>query len=114
MKINAENENIKEWLEAIKKEADEKKGIWKNAYARMAVPERRRVSVNLYKINKYTKEGDVVLIPGKVLSIGNMDHAVSIAALSYSSNALSKLKASRCSILGIKDIIKLKNVNLLI
>ncbi len=114
MKITPENENVKEWISVLTKLAEGKNGPWKRALELAAVPARRRASVNLYKLSKNTKEGDAVIVPGKVLSVGKLDHSISIAAMQFSKSALEKLKASKCSILGIKDIIKLKNVNLLI
>ncbi|MCL4373791.1 MAG: 50S ribosomal protein L18e [Candidatus Marsarchaeota archaeon] len=114
MKINAEKQNVKEWLDTLSGAAASGKGIWQNAYARASVPARRRASVNLYKLDKYTKEGDTVIVPGKVLSMGKMNHSISIAALEYSAQALAKLKASKCVILSIGDIVKQKDARLVI
>ncbi|MGC8652043.1 MAG: 50S ribosomal protein L18e [Candidatus Micrarchaeia archaeon] len=113
MKINAEKQNVKEWLEVLAS-AKAGKGIWSGAYKRIAVPSRCRASVNLYKLDKYTKEGDTVIVPGKVLSVGRMSHSISIAALEYSAQALAKLRASNCSIMSIGDIVKQKGVHLII
>ncbi|MEM0149535.1 MAG: 50S ribosomal protein L18e [Candidatus Micrarchaeaceae archaeon] len=113
MKINAEKENVKEWLEALGRAQEGHKGIWESARRSLSVPARSRASINIYKLNKYTKQGDAVIVPGKVLSMGSMDHSITIAALEYSAQALGKLKASNCTIMGIGEIIKQGNVRLM-
>ena len=52
------------------------------------VPARSRKTVNLYKINKYSEEGDNIIVPGKVLGEGQMDHKINITAMEYSARAL--------------------------
>lgn len=90
MKINVEKAKVKEWLDGLSTASREKyyPELWKRVHRLTAVPARRRASVNLYKIDKYTKEGDLVVVPGKVLSIGEMKHKVTIAAIDFSAPAL--------------------------
>ncbi len=112
--INPEKSNVKEWLEAVKKASSEKKGIWKSVYKHLAVPRRRRVSVNLFKLDKYTKDGDKVVVPGKVLSTGKISHSIDIVAMEYSAKALEKLKASNCNIRDLSYMINEKNVKVVV
>jgi large subunit ribosomal protein L18e len=63
-------------------------------------------SINLEKINKETKAGDTVVIPGKVLSSGNLDKKVRICALAFSESAISKLKSTKSESVSILDEIK--------
>jgi large subunit ribosomal protein L18e len=116
MKLNVENRDVKEWLDVLSRAAKEKRyaGLWKKVHYEVAVPSRIRSTVNLYKINKLTKDGDNVIVPGKVLSVGAMDHKVNIAAISYSSAARSALTGAKCSIIDIKDMIKMDRINLII
>lgn len=74
----------------------------------LALPKRKRVEVNINKLNKETKEGENVIVPGKVLGSGNISHKITIAAFSFSQSAKSKLKD--CIIKDIEDIIKNKDV----
>ncbi|AWR94696.1 50S ribosomal protein L18e [Acidianus brierleyi] len=101
----------------ISKLEAQEKPIW-NAVAEMLdVPSRKRSYVNLYKINKYSKKDDVVLIPGKVLGIGTLDHPVTVVALDFSSNAKNKIEQSGGKILSfykaIEEIKDFKNVRLM-
>lgn len=63
-------------------------------------------SVNLTEIDKQTTPGDTVVIPGKVLSSGNLTKKVRICALSISPNAKDKLKESKSEYVLILDEMK--------
>ena len=64
---------------------------------------RNLISVNLEKINKETKEGDTVIIPGKVLSQGLIDKKIKIVALGFSKMAREKLRESKSEILLLTE-----------
>ena len=65
--------------------------IWRRVAELLEKPTRKRVRVNLGKINRYTEEGDVIVIPGKVLASGSLDHSVTVAAWDFSVNAYKKV-----------------------
>lgn len=69
-------------------------------------PRRKKVEVNIDKINKETKDSDVVIIPGKVLAMGDIDKKVKVIALSYSAEARNKLEKAKCEIIMLSDEIK--------
>ncbi len=81
--------------------------IWNAVRKFIMRSRRRRVVVNISKINRYTSEGDMVVVPGKVLSCGNMNHKVTVAAFDYSEKAFKKLVSSNCKALFIEDLIKI-------
>ncbi len=58
--------------------------LWRDIAERIEKPARHYAAVNISKINRYTKENETVLVPGKVLGTGNMDHPVTVAALNFS------------------------------
>jgi len=72
--------------------AKENSGFWKRIAKELTNSTRRRRSVNIAKINQYTKDGEMVIVPGKVLGVGELDHNVSVAALQFSESALAKIK----------------------
>jgi large subunit ribosomal protein L18e len=106
MKINAEKANIKEWLGVAEKGSHGKSHpkLWRKVYDCVAVPRRSRCDVNLYKINRCSEKGDHVIVPGKVLSAGAMDHSITIAAIEYSKKALEGLKNANCTIIEINTL----------
>jgi len=79
--------------------------IWRYVAELLERPARRRIVVNLYKINKYTKDGDVVVVPGKVLGVGKLDHRVTIAAVAFSKQALEKIIAANGRAIHILELV---------
>ena len=67
---------------------------------------RNRIDINLEKIDEETKAGDTVVVPGKVLSLGEIDKKIRICALSFSEKAKEKLLSSKCEVVSILDEIK--------
>lgn len=66
-------------------------------------PRRNKRSVNLSKINRYTKKNQNVLVLGKVLGSGLLNHSLKqIIAFDYSEKALRKLKENKCKVLTLK------------
>jgi large subunit ribosomal protein L18e len=83
-----------------------KNKTWQELVKIISGPTRRYSSVNLEKIDKETKAGDTVVIPGKVLSSGNLTKKVKICSLSISDNAKAKLKETKSEYSSISDEIK--------
>ncbi len=80
--------------------------IWKRVRELLDKPKRQRVSVNISKINRYTGDGDVVVVPGKVIGSGSMDHKVVIGAYDYSLKAREKLLEAGCEVLTIEELVE--------
>ncbi|MGI0100370.1 MAG: 50S ribosomal protein L18e [Candidatus Micrarchaeaceae archaeon] len=116
MKINAEKSVVREWLATLREASKGKRygKLYKRAYELVEVPSRRRHEVSLSTIEMNTKEGDNVIVPGKVLSNGSLGHSVTISAMGFSASALRSLKDAKCSVVSIKDIVKSEKVRVLI
>jgi len=72
-------------IEDLKKfNADKNYGIWNKVIKELSRSRKNRRTVNLGKINKNTNEGDVIVVPGKVLGQGEIEHKVTIAAFEFS------------------------------
>src|SRR3989338_2294511 len=82
----------------------QKKGIWKKVAYELAKPRRKRIEVNLSKIDIYSKDGDVILVPGKVLGSGNLNKKVTVAAFSFSGSARQLLSQAGAKILSLEDL----------
>lgn len=68
--------------------------ILKRLAQEVAKPRRKRVAVNLGKINQYAEEGEIVVVPGKVLSAGSLSKSLTVVAEAFSAKALEKIRAS--------------------
>jgi len=80
--------------------------IWEYVAELISKPRRKKVEVNLYKIDKYSKDGDTILVPGKVLSVGNVNKKIKIAALKFSKAAELKLKKAGIETMSIKELVE--------
>jgi large subunit ribosomal protein L18e len=83
-----------------------KRRIWKQISKKLSGPRRNRIEANLYRINKNTKEDDVVVIPGKVLANGDLDHKITIACLTFSKSAQKKVEDSGSKLISIEDLLQ--------
>jgi len=79
--------------------------IWQRVGNELARSTRQRRAVNLSRINRCTKAGDVVLVPGKVLSGGSLGHKLTIAAWQVSVGAAKKIEAAGGQILTIQELL---------
>lgn len=103
MAIRKTNNLLIELVEELKKTGTSKKAaIWKTVAEELLKPTRRMREVNLNKINRVTKENDTIVVPGKVLGSGNLDHKVNVYAFNFSESAKQKLGSS----LSIQELLK--------
>jgi large subunit ribosomal protein L18e len=69
-------------------------GIWLELAKRLEGPRRARAEVNLSQLNRFTSEGNTIIVPGKVLAAGSLDHPISVAAFKFSEAARRKITAA--------------------
>ena len=95
MRTGPSNPHLIGLINELKKKALEQKvNLWRRIAEDLEKSSRQRRIVNLYKINKYTDKNETVIVPGKVLSIGELDHHVTVAAFCFSGSALDKINKS--------------------
>ena len=58
------------------------------------------------KVNRYTKENDIIVVPGKILGSGELNHSLTIGALGCSFSALNKIKSVNAEYISIEEMIK--------
>jgi len=94
-------------IHELKKQSNEKDtAIWKDIAKRLEKPNRNWPVVNLDRISKYTDEKETALIPGKVLSDGQLTKKINIAAWSFSQNAIEKIKKAGGKTMTINELMK--------
>jgi large subunit ribosomal protein L18e len=69
-------------------------------------PRKNKVEINLNKINEEAKAGEIIVVPGKILSLGEINKKLKVAALNFSEKAKEKLLKAGCDVLSISDEIK--------
>lgn len=74
------------------------KGIYEKVEKYLAKPNRKRVEVNLKKINQIAKDGDLVVVPGNVIGDFKPDKKFDLASLKISKTSLSNLNGKYMTI----------------
>lgn len=80
--------------------------LWKRVAKDLSKPSRRKRVVNLKDINRVTKSGETIIVPGKVLGAGELKHKLTIAAFQFSDSALNKIKQAGGKSLSISELHK--------
>lgn len=86
--------------------AAKKNKAWKEVAKILSGSREKRKNVNLGEINKEIKEGEKIIIAGKVLSNGELNKKVKIIALDFSDKAKEKILKVKGDISNILDEIK--------
>lgn len=89
-----------------KKARENRAPIWRRVAEILERPTRMRSAVNVSKINYFTKEGDTVVVPGRVLGAGRLNHRVVVAAYAFSKKARGKIEAAGGEALTIPQLIE--------
>src|SRR5438445_12263783 len=65
--------------------------LWLTVAKYLAKSRRSRIVLNLGQVSRHAKDGDIVVVPGKVLGSGDPNAKVTIAAYKFSPKALVKV-----------------------
>ena len=80
--------------------------LWLKVAGILSGPRRNHIIVNLDEIEKSTKEGDSVVVPGKVLSQGEITKKIAIIAFSFSEKTREKLLKTKSQAVNMTEEIK--------
>ena len=98
---------VRQMVKELKKASKEHEApIWKKLAELALKPTITRRNINVNKIDKLTKDNDVVVVPGKVLGTGNMSHKITLCSFSISNAAATKIIESGGKILNFENMIK--------
>jgi len=79
--------------------------IWKALEKEFSKSRSNRRRVNIQKLNKVTNNGDIVIVPGKILGNGTLGHKLTVYAYSFSETALNKLNSSGNEVISLQSLI---------
>jgi large subunit ribosomal protein L18e len=100
------NINLKNLIRELRKLSTKNNvKLWKRIAYELEKPTRNRREVNISKIDKYTKENEIALVPGKVLSNGDLTKKITVAAFKFSQQATEKINKKGKAI-SIQDLMK--------
>lgn len=107
MRTGPTNAELKSLIQELRKKAYvDNAMIWRRIADDLSKPSKQRRTINLSRINRYTKPNETVIVPGKVLSSGNLDHSLTIAAWQFSQQAKQKIEKANSKAISIRDIMK--------
>jgi len=94
-----------ELIQELKKKSKEQNAkLWKKIALDLEGPSRNRRAVNLSRISRHTKEDEVIVVPGKVLGSGALNHKLTISAYQFSEGAKSKIAENGSRIMTLKEL----------
>jgi large subunit ribosomal protein L18e len=80
---------------------------WLEVAGLLSSPKANMTIINVDELNQKTKDGETILISGKVLSQGELNKKIKVIALNFSDKAKEKLLSSKCQVAYIQDEIKI-------
>lgn len=101
------NQTLKDTIQALMKASDETgKAIWRALAEELDKPKRRRVAVNLSRIDRHAEEGEVVAVPGKVLAAGSLSKPLKVAAFQFSEGAMEKISMAKGEAMTLTELLE--------
>lgn len=85
------NPLLRSVVELLRKKGKDETPIWEDVARKLARPTRSRVEVNVSEISRNAADGETVVVPGIVLSSGDMSKKVNVAAWRFSGAAREKI-----------------------
>ncbi|WP_297436877.1 50S ribosomal protein L18e [Thermococcus sp.] len=99
--------NLRRVIRYLRKKSNEEGvRVWKDIAWRLERPRRQRAEVNISRINRYTKEGDTIIVPGSVIGAGKLEHKVTVAAWKFSEGARQKITEAGGEAITIEELLE--------
>lgn len=93
-------------MELKKLAIEQQRPLWKRIAVDLEKPTRQRRIVNLWRVEQHVKDGDMVVVPGKLLGDGVLTKKVTIAAAGCSLEARNKIAAAGGTFLSLNELMK--------
>jgi len=105
--VKSQNPELLTLIRSLRKKAKENDAaIWRDVAKSLSASKRRRVAVNLSRLNRYTKEKETVVVPGKVLATGKLEHPLVVAAFAFSEEARVKIAQAKGKSIHISQLLE--------
>jgi len=105
--IKSTNPELIDLIRSLRKKARESEArIWRAVADHLSRSRRKRLAVNVSKLNRHTETGETVVVPGKVLGAGKMDHSLNVAAFAFSQQARSKILRTKGKCMSILELME--------
>jgi large subunit ribosomal protein L18e len=106
MKSGPESPQAQRLIVLLEKAGKADAPIWARVAELLKAPRSTRPVVNIDKLNKLSKAGDVVVVPGKVLGSEAPQHKFTVAAATFSQAARIQLASKGCKAVELEALVK--------
>ena len=101
------NEQLNALIADLKREGSvQNASVWRTVAEQLSAPSRQRREVNLSSLNRFTKSNEIVVVPGKVLGAGAINHPIVVAAFAFSTKAKERIESSKGEAISISQLLK--------
>jgi large subunit ribosomal protein L18e len=80
--------------------------IWRALERELARPRRNRREVNVGALADNTDDGQVIVVPGKVLGSGEIGHKLTLCAITISESATKKIIACGGKLVSLSNLVE--------
>ncbi len=80
--------------------------IWRRVAELLAKPTRKRIEVNVGRLNKIVNDGETVVVPGVLLGHGIIKKKVTVAVWRATRKAKEKVKKAGGKIISIEELMQ--------
>jgi large subunit ribosomal protein L18e len=80
--------------------------IWRTLERELSRPRRSRREVNIGALADKTEEGQVIVVPGKLLGSGEIGHKLTVCAISMSESAAKKIITSGGKLVSFSSLVE--------
>lgn len=103
--MTSTNEHLVSLIKELRTKAiKEKVNLWRRLADELSRSTRSRRIVNLIRIAQYAKPGETVVVPGKVLGLGELTQKVDVAAYQFSNSAIEKITQIGGNIITLEEL----------
>jgi large subunit ribosomal protein L18e len=81
--------------------------IWRALERELSRPRKNRREVNISDLADKTDDGQIVVVPGKVLGSGEIGHKLTVCAVTISVSAAKKITSSGGKLVSLSRLIEL-------
>jgi len=100
---------LRQLIDSLKiKSRELKVPLWMEIAEKLEKPRRSRIEVNVVDIERNTEKNETVVVPGTVLSVGDLTKPVTVAAWKFTPTAEEKIKKAKGNCLTIEELLKEK------
>jgi len=105
MRRRIRNPELNDTIAGLKRKGRQNKSrVWLRVADLLAKPRRSRIAVNLSRLARNTRRGEIVAVPGKVLAAGSIGHSIHIGAFKFSQTAKAKIEKAGGSCVSLSEL----------